>query len=204
MHFSFGDSYSAFVVWVKTLLPIVALGMLSTIFLFSGKVDVTQSLPYAKFNIAEIIREQRITKPYFSGVSNNGTEIILSAAYASSDIKNVDILNITDLSIILTSPNAKTIRITAGRGNLNSTLQKAVISEDVHLTAVLGFWLKTNSLTVDLEQGVVTAHNVSQGVTGLGTIDAGQVVVQMIAEDQQIIFTNGVRLIYYPKSNRSR
>ena len=154
MRFSFGDSYSAFVVWVKTLLPIVALGMLSTIFLFSGKVDVTQSLPYAKFNIAEIIREQRITKPYFSGVSNNGTEIVLSAAYASSDIKNVDILDITDLSIILTSQNAKTIRITAGRGTLNSALQKASISEDVHLTTMLGFWLKTNNLTVDLKQGV--------------------------------------------------
>ena len=201
MRFSFGDSYSAFVVWVKTLLPIVALGMLSTIFLFSGKVDVTQSLPYAKFNIAEIIREQRITKPYFSGVSNNGTEIIMSAAYASSDIKNVDVLSITELSIILTSQNAKKIRITAGRGTLNSALQKAVISEGVHLTANLGFWLKTNNLIVDLKQGVVTAHNVFQGVTGLGTIDAGKVVVQMIAEDQQIIFTNGVRLIYYPKSN---
>ena len=201
MNFSFGDSYSAFVVWVKTLLPIAALGMLSTIFLFSGKVDVTQSLPYAKFNIAEIIREQRITKPYFSGVSNNGTEIILSAAYASSDIKNVDILTITQLSVILTSQNAKTIRITAGRGTLNSALQEIVISEDVHLTAALGFWLKTNNLTVDLKQGVVTAHNVFQGLTGLGTIDAEKVVVQMIAEDQQIIFTNSVHLIHYPKSN---
>ena len=201
MRFSFGDSYSAFVVWVKTLLPIVALSMLSTIFLFSGKVDVTQSIPYAKFNIAEIIREQRITKPYFSGVSNNGTEIVLSAAYASSDIQNVDILNITELSIVLTSPNAKTIKITAGLGTLNSALQKAVISGDVHLTAILGFWLKTNNLTVDLKQGVATAHNVFQGITGLGTINAGKVVVQMIAEDQQIIFTNGVRLIYYPKSN---
>ena len=201
MRFSFGDSYSAFVVWVKTLLPIVALGMLSTIFLFSGKVDVTQSLPYAKFNVAEIIREQRITKPYFSGVSNNGTEIILSAAYASSDIKNGDILNITEISIVLTSPNAKTIRITAGLGTLNSALQKAVISEAVHLTAIPGFWLKTNNLIVDLKHGVATAHNVFQGVTGLGTIDAGKVVVQMIAEGQKIIFTNGVRLIYNPKLN---
>ena len=201
MRFSFGDSYSAFVVWVKTLLPIAALGMLSTIFLFSGKVDVTQSLPYAKFNIAEIIREQRITKPYFSGVSNNGTEVIISAAYASSDVKNVDVLNITELSVILTSQNAKTIRITAGRGTLNSALQKAVISEDVHLTTTSGFWLKTNNLTVNLKQGVATAHNVFQGVTRLGTIDAGKVVVQMIAEDQQIIFTNGVRLIYYPEPN---
>jgi lipopolysaccharide export system protein LptC len=131
MRFSFGDSYSAFVVWVKTLLPIVALGMLSTIFLFSGKVDVTQSLPYAKLNIAEIVREQRITKPYFSGVSDNGTEITLSAAYASSDTQDSDILNITDLSIILTSENAKTVRITAGLGILEAAKQKAIVSRNV-------------------------------------------------------------------------
>jgi hypothetical protein len=61
MHFSFDDGYSALVAWLKTLLPIVALGLLSTIFLFSGKVDVTQSLPYAEHNVAEIIREQRIS-----------------------------------------------------------------------------------------------------------------------------------------------
>ena len=99
--------------------------MLSTIFLFSGKVDVTQSLPYAKLNIAEIVREQRITKPYFSGVSDNGTEITLSAAYASSDKQDSDILNITDLSIILTSENAKTVRITAGLGVLDASQAKS-------------------------------------------------------------------------------
>ena len=201
MRFSFGDSYSAFVVWVKTLLPIVALGMLSTIFLFSGKVDVTQSLPYAKLNIAEIVREQRITKPYFSGVSDNGTEITLSAAYASSDKQDSDILNITDLSIILTSENAKTVRITAGLGVLDAAKQKAIVSRNVYLTAMPGFWLKTNGLTVDLKQGVATADTVFQSITALGTIDAGNMLVKMIANDQQIVFTNGVRLIYYPKSN---
>ena len=201
MRFSFGDSYSAFVVWVKTLLPIVALGMLSTIFLFSGKVDVTQSLPYAKLNIAEIVREQRITKPYFSGVSDNGTEITLSAAYASSDKQDSDILNITDLSIILTSENAKTVRITAGLGVLDAAKQKAIVSRNVYLTAMPGFWLKTNGLTVDLKQGVATADTVFQSITALGTIDAGNMLLKMITNDQQIIFTNGVRLIYYPKSN---
>ena len=201
MRFSFGDSYSAFVVWVKTLLPIVALGMLSTIFLFSGKVDVTQSLPYAKLNIAEIVREQRITKPYFSGVSDNGTEITLSAAYASSDKQDSDILNITDLSIILTSEHAKTVRITAGLGTLDATKQKVTVSKDVYLTAMPDFWLKTNSLTIDLKQGVATADTVFQSITALGTIDAGNMLVKMITNDQQIIFTNGVRLIYYPKPN---
>ena len=201
MRFSFGDSYSAFVVWIKTLLPILALGMLSTIFLFSGKVDVTQSLPYAKLNIAEIVREQRITKPYFSGVSYNDTEITLSAAYASSDTQNADILNITDLSIILTSEHAKTVRITAGLGTLDATKQKVTVSKDVYLTAMPDFWLKTNSLTIDLKQGVATADTMFQSVTALGTINAGNMIVKTITNDQQIIFTNGVRLIYYPKPN---
>ena len=201
MRFSFGDSYSAFVVWVKTLLPILALGMLSTIFLFSGKVDVTQSLPYAKLNIAEIVREQRITKPYFSGVSYNDTEITLSAAYASSDTQNADILNITDLSIILTSEHAKTVRITAGLGTLDATKQKVTVSKDVYLTAMPDFWLKTNSLTIDLKQGVATADTMFQSVTALGTINAGNMIVKTITNDRQIIFTNGVRLIYYPKPN---
>jgi len=183
------------------LLPILALGMLSTIFLFSGKVDVTQSLPYAKLNIAEIVREQRITKPYFSGVSYNDTEITLSAAYASSDTQNADILNITDLSIILTSKHAKTVRITAGLGTLDATKQKVTVSKDVYLTAMPDFWLKTNSLTVDLQQGVATADTMFQSVTALGTINAGNMIVKTITNDQQIIFTNGVRLIYYPKPN---
>ena len=201
MRFSFGDSYSAFVVWLKTLLPIVALGMLSTIFLFSGRVDVTQSLPYAKLNIAEIVREQRITKPYFSGVSNNGTEITVSAAYASSDTQNSNILNITDLSIILISEHEKAVRITAGLGVLDAAKQKAMASKDVYLTAMPDFWLKTNNLTVDLKQGIATADTLFQSITALGTIDAGNMVVKTITSDQQIIFTNGVRLIYYPNQN---
>ena len=133
MNFSFDDSYSAFVTWVKTLLPIAALGLLSTIFLFSGKVDVTQSLPYAEHNVANIIREQRITRPYFAGVSNNGTEITLSAAYASPDPENNDKLNITELSIVLQSALMRTTRITAGLGALDSATQIALVSRGVHI-----------------------------------------------------------------------
>tara|TARA_B110000091_G_scaffold83889_1_gene92295 strand:- start:118 stop:723 length:606 start_codon:yes stop_codon:yes gene_type:complete len=201
MNFSFDDSYSAFVAWVKTLLPIAALGLLSTIFLFSGKVDVTQSLPYAEHNVAEIISEQRITKPYFTGISSNGTEIALSAAYASPDAENADKLNITELSIVLQSDQTRTTQITAGLGTLDSTTQIAVVSQNVHIAAMPDFWVSTDTLTVDLKQGVAVAEGGFQGVTALGTINAENMVVQMTANDQQIVFTNDVRLIYNPKPN---
>ena len=199
MHFSFDDGYSALVAWLKTLLPIVALGLLSTIFLFSGRVDVTQSLPYTEHNIAEIVREQRITRPYFTGIASNGTEIALSAAYASPQIENAHILEITDLSVVLRSTSDRMVQVTAGRGALNSATQTAQISTNVHIAALPDFWVTTQALDMNLNQGVVSAKGGFQGVTSLGAITAGEMHLQMTADDQQIVFLNDVRLVYSPK-----
>ena len=199
MHFSFDDGYSALVAWLKTLLPIVALGLLSTIFLFSGKVDVTQSLPYAEHNIAEIIREQRITQPYFTGIASNGTEIALSAAYASPQVEDAHILEITDLSVVLRSTSDRVVQVTAGQGALDSARQTAQISTDVHIAALPDFWVTTEALDMNFNQGFISAKGGFQGVTALGAITAGEMHLQMTADDQQIVFLNDVRLVYSPK-----
>ena len=199
MHFTFDDGYSALVAWLKTLLPIVALGLLSTIFLFSGKVDVTQSLPYAEHNIAEIIREQRITQPYFTGIASNGTEIALSAAYASPQVANAHILEITDLSVVLRSTSDRMVQVTAGQGALDSARQTAQISTDVHIAALPDFWVTTEALDMNFNQGFISAKGGFQGVTSLGAITAGEMHLQMTADDQQIVFLNDVRLVYSPK-----
>ena len=199
MHFTFDDGYSALVAWLKTLLPIVALGLLSTIFLFSGKVDVTQSLPYAEHNIAEIIREQRITQPYFTGIASNGTEIALSAAYASPQVENAHILEITDLSVVLQSTSDRMVQVTAVRGALDSARQTAQISTDVHIAALPDFWVTTEALDMNFNQGFISATGGFQGVTALGAITAGEMHLQMTADDQQIVFLNDVRLVYSPK-----
>ena len=199
MHFTFDDGYSALVAWLKTLLPIVALGLLSTIFLFSGKVDVTQSLPYAEHNIAEIIREQRITQPYFTGIASNGTEIALSAAYASPQVENAHILEITDLSVVLRSTSDRMVQVTAGRRALDSARQTAQISTDVHIAALPDFWVTTEALDMNFNQGFISAKGGFQGVTALGAITAEEMHLQMTADDQQIVFLNDVRLVYSPK-----
>ena len=201
MRLGFDDGYSAFVAWVKTLLPIAALGMLSTIFLFSGKIDVTKSLPYAELNVAEIVREQRITKPYFTTISENGTEVALSAAYASADPNITGIYNVSEPSIVLKSTTGRRTQITAGFGKMNSTSQHAIVSQGVNVTAAPGFWFRTNDLYVDFEQATVKSKGLFEGVTPIGALKAGKVFIQMAADDRQIVFTNGVQLIYQPYQN---
>ena len=201
MRLGFDDNYSAFVAWLKTLLPIAALGMLSTIFLFSGKIDVTKSLPYAELNVAEIVSEQRITKPYFTTISENGTEVALSAAYASADPNIIDIYNVSEPSIVLKSKTGRRTQITAGFGKMNATSQQANVSQGVNVTGTPGFWIKTNNLDVNFERSTVSSNGFFEGVTPIGAIKAGKMFMQMAADNRQIVFTNGVQLIYQPYQN---
>ena len=52
---------------------------------------------------------------------------------------------------------------------------------------------------MNLNQGVASAKGGFQGVTALGAITAGEMHLQMTADDQQIVFINDVRLVYSPK-----
>jgi lipopolysaccharide export system protein LptC len=200
----FDDSYSFFIAWVKTLLPIVALGMLSTIFLFSGKVDVTQSLPYAELNVEDIIREQRITKPYFTGISEGGIEFALSAAYATPNASQPSILNVSELRVEFKTPQGNTAEITAGLGEMNTETKNAKISRGVNLASKLNFWITTETLDIDFNDSYASTNGPFKGVFSLGSIESGNMVLKMIAGDQQIIFTNGVRMLYNPKATQSR
>jgi hypothetical protein len=52
---------------------------------------------------------------------------------------------------------------------------------------------------MNLKQGVASAIGGFQGVTALGEITAGEMHLQLTADDQQIVFINDVRLVYSPK-----
>jgi len=201
MRFLFDDNYSFFIAWVKTLLPIAALGMLSTIFLFSGKVDVTKSLPYAELNVDEIIREQRITKPYFTGISKSGIEFALSAAYATPNPNQPAILNVSELKLEFKSQQGSTAEITAGLGLINAETKSAKISQGVRMASKLNFWITTETLDINFDKSYASTNGPFKGVFSLGSIESGNMVLEMITGNQQILFTNGVRMLYTPTVN---
>ena len=100
---------------------------------------------------------------------------------------------------MLRSPSDRTVQVTAGQGALDSATQTAKISKNVHIAALPNFWLTMEALDMNLNQGVASAKGGFQGVTALGAITAGEMHLQMTADDQQIVFINDVRLVYSPK-----
>ena len=84
---------------------------------------------------------------------------------------------------------------------MNSTSQQAIVSQGVNVTGTHGFWFKTNSLDVDFERATAYSNGFFEGVTPIGAVKAGKMFMQMAADDRQIVFTNGVELVYQPYKN---
>jgi lipopolysaccharide export system protein LptC len=66
------NRYSRLVGGLKVVLPIAALGLLSTLFLLSDPPDPDRALPYAEVDVAQLARELRLTQPRLAGVLPTG------------------------------------------------------------------------------------------------------------------------------------
>ena len=76
------DFYSRMVAFLKVLLPLAALAILSTLFLLSRSIDPTANIPFSEQDVTERIRGQQVTKPFFSGTTAKGDDIIVHASVA--------------------------------------------------------------------------------------------------------------------------
>ncbi|MEO0504251.1 MAG: hypothetical protein AAFZ14_13070, partial [Pseudomonadota bacterium] len=69
------DRYSRFVAWLKVLLPLAALALLSTLFLLSRNTDPIAAVPFADDELLDRVRDEQITGPFFSGTTTDGDRV---------------------------------------------------------------------------------------------------------------------------------
>ena len=74
--------HSRLVAVLKVALPLIALGILSSLFLLSGRIDPEDAIPYAEVDVAARLREPRMTDAGFAGVTADGAALTLNAAEA--------------------------------------------------------------------------------------------------------------------------
>lgn len=194
-----GGLYSSFVGWVKIILPVAALGLLSTLFLFARAPASQTDVPFAK--IAELAAEQRITAPRFSGITDDGSVIAVSARNAKPDMERPKTLLAEDLAISLDSPTGGRLDITSGMSVLDGNAQTARLDGLARLSTSTGYTMETVGLTADLQTGEVVSDGVLEIQAPFGSITAGRVQITASRENtgQQMVFTDGVRLLYTPQ-----
>ncbi|WP_373634827.1 hypothetical protein [Yoonia sp. SS1-5] len=191
--------HSQLVGWSKIILPMIALGLLSTLFLLARAPAEPPDISFAE--IEAMARDQRITAPRFSGVTDDGSVISIAARSAQPDINRPDTVSIRDLSLQMDNADGSRIDITAIRGEIDGRTRVARFLGLARLETSSGYQMETNGLIAELDSGLVTSDGLLEIRAPFGELTAGQVTFLVSEENtgQQMLFTEGVRLIYRPQ-----
>lgn len=193
--------YSRMIAWLKILLPLVALGLLSTIFLFSRSVDPINQLPFSDSiqQAGETLTEM-VAAPYYAGETENGDMLTMTARAARP---------LADGTVEADEPSARMqmtdgseIRLNAAQATLLDDQHIVEMRGGVEITSSTGYVLTTQTLTSGTDRIEVESHGPVYGEGPLGELEAGKMRIVTIedSEDVQMLFTGGVKLIYLPQT----
>jgi lipopolysaccharide export system protein LptC len=196
------NRYSRFVAWAKIVLPLAALGLLSTLVLFSsgGGERGEPSIPYAE--VEGLAREQGIGAPTYSGVTDDGASIIVSAEKARPNLDRPAEATASGLNAQLDLPDGNRVDMSAQSGAVDTEKGQVELHDDVVIVTSSGYRIETQRLATRTDRTQVTAPDGITATGPLGRLDAGSMSLTQTPEDggdYVLLFQNGVKLVYEPK-----
>ncbi len=195
------DSHSRWVSWLKVLLPLTALALLSTLFLLSRAVDPETVVPFADKEIQEKLRNQQITGPFFSGTTANGDLISFSAETLKTPDGRTGANQAEDVIVELAISNGAKIKLRADMAEFDMAKDNAELSGDVIITTSTGYKILSEMLISQLSALNLKSPGPVEAVGPPGTLNAGSMLLTPSGHQKpaQLIFKNGVKLVYTPK-----
>ncbi|MDD8022347.1 MAG: hypothetical protein PHX82_04475 [Paracoccaceae bacterium] len=196
----YDNPHSAVVSWAKIALPLAALGLLSTMFLFSGKVDPTTARLYAEVDVDELARQPRMTAPQFSGMTQEGAALTVTAQTAMPD-PNGGGATAERLAAKLESADGLVTELTSKAGRLDPAQGQVVLSDGVAVQTSAGYRMATDRIEMATDHTSVVAPGPVQGEAPFGTISADSMTLTATSPDgpHDLVFNGHVKLIYQPK-----
>lgn len=200
---NYDNTYSRIVAWLKVLLPLLALAILSTVFLISERLDPESALPYAEGDVEEVLREQRIGRPDFAGVADDGARIRLSAEAARPQDGDTKRLRADGVSGRLETPGGGWLDLRSGGGLFDDPDRIATLDGGVRVETSTGYVAETDTMQARLDSALAEAPGEVRAEGPPGTLTAGGMRVERGstgAGDYHVVFNDGVHLVYTPPS----
>lgn len=188
--------------WLRVLLPLAALAILSTMFLFSRQPGTEPRIPYAEVDAENMARGPRVIAPEYAGVTSDGARISLKAGQATPGNDGSD-GNASDLRLDWRRPDGLNADLTAPDAVLTDGL--IGLRGGVRMTLSSGWTLETPMMDAATDRsrlaagdgvdarapfGSITAENMELLPEGGAAADADEAAV--------LNFSGDVRLIYQP------
>lgn len=188
--------HSRRVFWLKIALPILALAILSTLFLFARRIDFEGALPYAEVNIAELANDPRLDRPDYATVTAGGDSIRVAAATARPGKTASDPMTADDVVAVYDLTSGAQITLQARTGALDGVAERLDLTGDVTFVTSDGYRLTAPRMSGQMGRVDISAEGGVSGTAPLGTITAETLRISGPDNDRQVVFNGGVRLIY--------
>ena len=195
------NAYSRVVFWLKVLLPLAALGILSTIFLVAHTIDPSDALNNSKVDVRKLAQESRITAPTYSGMTSGGSEVTITATNAQPDPDDTQRISGRNVIGHINTKTGTTATVKATRGIIESPKNLLTLIGDVQMDSSNDLHLRSLLAVTDLAKNHLTANG---GVTfsALGTTITSRNMDLHADPDHPgsyvVVFNTNVKLVYQP------
>ena len=193
--------HSRLVFWLKIALPLVALALLATLFLFGRPIRPEDAIPYASTDITDRAKDPRVTEPVFASMTSDGAALTITAAEARPGVAGTDNAGLAkDMTALMAMPDGSSAQVTAPLVQMDRPSQRAILTGGVQIVTSNGYTAVMTGLSVDTTQ---------TDLVSLGPVDAtgppGKLHAQTLhlgvgaSGGYELKFTGGVTLVYLPK-----
>ncbi len=196
---------SRIVGYLKIALPLVALGLLSTVFLFQEDDAAPGGITFSE-NDRDTMRDGlAVYNPKFSGVTPNGDRFYLEAAKATpDDSADPNEVALVDLTGQTEYASGLVLTLKAARAQAYLEKQIVEVSGGMRIVTSNGFEGMATAGTVGLETGSFVSDGPVTLQGAIGYLEAGSMRLENEqdgegVQNQVFTFENGVKLTLTPE-----
>lgn len=194
------DTHTRVVGWLKVILPLTALAILSTLFLVARRIDPEAALPYAEVDVEDLAREPRMTAPTYAGTTSDGAALTLSADEARPAVEGASAAAV-GMRLALDTPDGARTELLAGSAVMQDTTREVILSGGVTVTTSSGYRLETEEVATKLDRTGLESRSEVTATGPAGEIRADGMTLSQDARTPGayvLVFNGAVRLVYQP------
>lgn len=193
--------HSRVVAGLKVLLPLTALGLLSTVFLLSRSANDEPDLTFFD-DASEIPERDTVTAPYYTGSTREGHAVSITAESAKPMPDDPAGVLADRPSAAFRLTDGSRINIVADSAAVNEPADFMALRGDVVIDSSTGYVMRTAELQSALRSITADAPQGLTGTSPIGDLSAGALRIRETGGEGevQLFFTNGVKLVYQPAS----
>lgn len=194
--------YSTFVSLMKIALPLGALVLLSSVFLFARSVQIRDTLPEALNHLEENLERQKALSPVYHTTTTDNRPVRVAAAEAE-ETSTPDVFYARQVIGSMELRRGGTAVMTATNGRLYQRTNIGQFTDGVTIDTSDGYRFVSDTLETDIAQEAARSDTPVLVTGPFGRLEAGAMEIhpRNDPEDRpRAVFTGGVRVLYAPNN----